>query len=453
MNNSKKLQPKGFIPLSGADIDTSRVKKLKIRITSKFFSRVYELKADNVTEYEKWVREMRKVAQKVPEKERESAVEARKEILSEHSRTVVLFDRSSVYGGKNAQLTKGKSIVQKKRKKEVSLEDFEILCVVGRGSFGKVMKVRDLDTGEIFAMKAIKKSAIVESNMVESTKNEQLIMRTIRHPFIVGLHYAFQSPERLYLVQDFLSGGELFWHLQQDTRFSVVKARFYSAEIFLGIEHLHNNNIIYRDLKPENIVLDSEGHAVLTDFGLSKTEVSNSSQTYTFCGTPEYLAPEILKGQGHGKEVDWWSFGIMLYTFLVGNAPFYSDNTMVMYQMIMSLGKLTFPDHVPQDAQNIIAKLLERTPEKRLTAEEIRKHPFYSAIDWTKLERKLVTPPFIPKNDDDDTKYFDTMFTDEDPRAESFVERNDNIQTFDEDFKSFAFNGRAKANSIMPKKK
>lgn len=159
-----------------------------------------------------------------------------------------------------------------------------------------------------------------------------------------------------------------------------------------------------------------------------------------------------MKGQGHGKEVDWWSFGIMLYTFLVGNAPFYSENTMVMYQMIMSLGKLTFPDYVSQDARNLITGLLERVPEKRFTAENIRAHPFFSSIDWNKLERKQVTPPFIPKTDDDDTKYFDTMFTDEDPRAESFVEKNSAIQNFEQDFKSFTFNSRQKANSILPSK-
>lgn len=252
--NMGVLQPKGFIPLSGADIDTSRIKKLKIKITSKFFSRVYELKADNVNDYEKWVREMRRASQ-INQKDRESALEIRKEIQDEHSKTVVLFDRDSIIHNtkneaNNPVLTKSKSVVQKKRKKEISLDDFEILCVIGRGSFGKVMKVRDLDTGEIFAMKAIKKAAIIESNMVESTRNEQLIMRSIRHPFIVGLHYAFQSPERLYLVQDFLSGGELFFHLQQEMRFSVAKARFYAAQIFLAIEHLHKNDIIYRDLKP-----------------------------------------------------------------------------------------------------------------------------------------------------------------------------------------------------------
>jgi serine/threonine protein kinase len=303
--SNNKLQPKGFIPLSGADIDTSRVKKLKIRITSQFFSRIYELKAENVNEYERWVREMRKATvenqSRTTQKERDEAAEARKEIQLERVKTIVLFDRSqlpptpedqpSAQERTMSKADKHKSIRQalQQKKRHVSLDDFEILCVIGRGSFGKVMKVRDLDTGEIFAMKAIKKASIIESNMLESTKNEQLIMATVRHPFIVGLHYAFQSPERLYLVQDFLSGGELFYHLQQETKFSVEKAKFYSAEIYLAIDHLHKMDIIYRDLKPENIVLDGQGHAVLTDFGLSKTKVSNSDQTYTFCGTPECM--------------------------------------------------------------------------------------------------------------------------------------------------------------------
>ncbi|KAL0476374.1 serine/threonine-protein kinase [Acrasis kona] len=440
--SSGEMKPKGFIPLSGAEIDTSRISKLKIKIDSKFFTRTYELKVDNAKDYEMWVKAMKAVTND-PNRGAD-AVEAKKEIEKESKNNKVLFDRQkSVQGG--SLMKKGSTFI--KRKKEISLNDFEILVVVGRGSFGKVMKVRDLDTGEIFAMKAIKKSTILESNMIESTKNEQLIMRTIRHPFIVALHYAFQTPERLYLVQDFLSGGELFWHLQQDQKFSMEKARFYSAEIFMAIEHLHNNDIIYRDLKPENIVLDQNGHAVLTDFGLSKTELSSKhgNQTYTFCGTPEYLAP----GAGHGKEVDWWSFGIMVYAFLMGHAPFYSDNTMKLYQMIMTTGRLAFPETLAPEAKDLITKLLDRDPETRLNAAGIRNHPFYQSIDWDKLELQEITPPFIPDNSDNDTKYFDTMFTDEDVRSESIVVAPSLSKKQHDDFDSMAY-VRSRGKSVKP---
>src|SRR3989338_7123511 len=249
-------------------------------------------------------------------------------------------------------------------------------------------------------------------------KAEKQILQEINHPFIVKLFYAFQTDEKLYLVLQFLPGGELFFHLKEETKFDVERAKFYAAQIVLAIEHLHKNDIIYRDLKPENVVLDSDGYVVLTDFGLAKTSISNATPTYTFCGTPEYLAPEILKGQGHAKAVDWWSLGILLYEMMVGLPPFYSENINEMYELILK-APLKFPSSVPADAQSLLKSLLEREEYKRLgggpsDGAEIRAHPFFKNINWDSLYHKDISAPLKPQlNDGNDTKYVDTEFTSE----------------------------------------
>ena len=190
---------------------------------------------------------------------------------------------------------------------DISIDSFKILKVIGRGSFGKVFLVQKKDSLEYFAMKTLKKDVILRRNQKINTQAERIILEKIRHPFIVRLHYAFQTPEKLYFVIDFLNGGELFYHLRREQRFSEDRTRFYAAEILLALECLHKNGVIYRDLKPENVLLDSEGHVKLTDFGLSKIREKNDELTYTFCGTPEYLAPEIIKNEGYSKEVDFWA--------------------------------------------------------------------------------------------------------------------------------------------------
>jgi len=213
---------------------------------------------------------------------------------------------------------------------EIGLEDFIILKVIGRGSFGKVYMVRKRSNDQVYAMKCLHKDLIIRTKQVDNTKAERDIMKKISHPFIVKLHYAFQTPEKLYFVTDFLNGGELFYHICNETRFPEDRARFYAAEILLALDHLHENGIIYRDLKPENVILDSEGHIRLTDFGLSKLGIKGkNSQTNTFCGTPEYLAPEIIKGNGHSCAVDFWSFGILVYEMISGINPFKNDKSRV----------------------------------------------------------------------------------------------------------------------------
>jgi len=296
---------------------------------------------------------------------------------------------------------------------KVSVNDFEPLAVVGKGAFGKVMQVRKKDSGEIFAMKALNKDLIEKENLIEHTMAEKSILQKIQHPFIVGLHYAFQTSDKLYLILDFLSGGELFFHLQREGKFEEARAKFYIAEIGLALGHVHSQNVIYRDLKPENTVLDRYGHICLTDFGLAKTNIQDST-AQTFCGTPEYLAPEFLMGGGHGKAVDWWSLGILLYEMLSGLPPFYSDNVNEMYELILQK-PLDFTEEFSPAAADLCTQLLERDPSKRLQdVEKFKAHPFFADVDWVKLFNRQVDPPFVP--DPSGLNNFDAEFTQERPR-------------------------------------
>eukprot|EP01116_Phalansterium_solitarium_P006319 TRINITY_DN18623_c0_g1_i1.p1 TRINITY_DN18623_c0_g1~~TRINITY_DN18623_c0_g1_i1.p1 ORF type:complete len:417 (-),score=86.55 TRINITY_DN18623_c0_g1_i1:265-1515(-) len=307
---------------------------------------------------------------------------------------------------------------KEKEPKRITQDDFELMAVVGKGSFGKVMQVKKKDTGEIFAMKVLKKESIIARKQVAHTRAEKSILQKIQHPFIVRLHYAFQTPEKLYMVMDYVNGGELFFHLKRAGRFSEERVRFYTAEISSAIAHLHSLGIVYRDLKPENILLNMAGHIQITDFGLSK-EI-NAEGTTTFCGTPEYLAPEVLKGQNHGQAVDWWSLGTLVYEMLTGLPPFYSQNINAMYQKILSFD-LKFPAYMSPDAQSLLSGLLQRDPDSRLGSgangfANIKQHPWFSVYDWAKLDRLEYEPPFKPLvNDIADTTQIDSFFTQERP--------------------------------------
>jgi len=297
----------------------------------------------------------------------------------------------------------------------VTLNDFELCKVIGRGSFGKVYLVRkktSTDAGCYFALKELKKKAVIERNQVEHTKAERCIMEKITHPFLMKLHYAFQDDVKLFFVMDFLTGGELFFHLKNEHKLDEDRTRFYAGEIVLGIGHLHTHNIIYRDLKPENILLDSEGHVKLTDFGLSKGGMGMGSTTNTFCGTPEYLAPEIVKNIPHTKDVDWWSLGILIYEMMAGVPPFYSENVHLMYKLIET-SPLRFkegPKWSPA-VRSLITKLLCRKPELRLghgpeDDKQIKHHSWFSSMDWEKMLAKQIPAPFRPSvTGTDDTVY------------------------------------------------
>lgn len=222
------------------------------------------------------------------------------------------------------------------QKQTISLEAFDIMKVIGKGSFGKVFLVREKSSKIIYAMKVLKKEYVIRKNQVEHTKTERNVLGKVNHPFIVGLNMAFQTSDKLFFVLDYCSGGELFFHLGKVGRFPEPRAKFYTAEIVLALEYVHGLGVVYRDLKPENVLLDSKGNVRLTDFGLSKEGVrDHSTGANSFCGTPEYIAPEVILRQGHGRAVDWWSTGALLFEMLAGLPPFYSKNREQMFEKIM----------------------------------------------------------------------------------------------------------------------
>ena len=304
----------------------------------------------------------------------------------------------------------------------ISIDDFNLLKVVGRGSFGKVYMAKRKSDGRIFAIKTLKKDFIIRNNQVSNTKIERDIMQQVSHPFVVKLHYSFQTSETLYFVTDFLNGGELFFHLCNEIRFSEDRARFYAAEIVLALQHLHANGIIYRDLKPENVLLDAEGHIKITDFGLSKIKHEEESLTNTFCGTPEYLAPEIILRTGHTFSVDWWSLGMLLYEMISGINPFkqYAMSGNRSRQEI--LRRVTDRDveilsGFSDEAADLLSGLLKRDPALRLDLPQIKAHAFFESIDWEAAEGRRVEPPFVPQvRSVTDVSQIDTDFTRERPQ-------------------------------------
>ncbi|KAK3628691.1 Serine/threonine-protein kinase [Elasticomyces elasticus] len=305
-------------------------------------------------------------------------------------------------------------------KKSFGPDDFEVLKLIGKGTFGQVFQVRKKDTRRIYAMKVLSKKVIIQKKEIQHTIGERNILvrtATTESPFIVGLKFSFQTTADLYLVTDYMSGGELFWHLQKEGRFVEERAKFYIAELILALRHLHQHNIVYRDLKPENILLDANGHIALCDFGLSKANLAKDDTTNTFCGTTEYLAPEVLLDeQGYTKMVDFWSLGVLVFEMCCGWSPFYAEDTQQMYKNI-AFGKVRFPrDALSQEGRNFVKGLLNRNPSHRLgakgDAEELMAHPFFHDIDWSALSRKLTQPPFKPKLKGElDTSNFDPEFT------------------------------------------
>ncbi|CAR29179.1 hypothetical protein ZYGR_0Z01000 [Zygosaccharomyces rouxii] len=304
------------------------------------------------------------------------------------------------------------------KNKSLSIDDFDLLKVIGKGSFGKVMQVKKKDTQKVYALKAVRKSYIVSKSEVTHTLAERTVLARVECPFIVPLKFSFQSQEKLYLVLAFINGGELFYHLQKEGRFDLSRARFYTAELLCALETLHGLDVIYRDLKPENILLDYQGHIALCDFGLCKLNMKDKDKTDTFCGTPEYLAPELLLGQGYSKIVDWWTLGVLLYEMLTGLPPYYDEDVPKMYKKILQ-EPLRFPDGFDHDAKDLLIGLLSRDPKRRLGyhgAEEIRSHPFFSQLSWKRLLMKGYIPPYKPPvSSAMDTSNFDQEFTREKP--------------------------------------
>uniref|UniRef100_A0A4W3J8J2 Serine/threonine-protein kinase Sgk1 n=1 Tax=Callorhinchus milii TaxID=7868 RepID=A0A4W3J8J2_CALMI len=271
---------------------------------------------------------------------------------------------------------------------------------------------------EFYAVKVLQKKAILKKKEEKHIMSERnVLLKNVKHPFLVGLHYSFQTADKLYFVLDYINGGELFYHLQRERCFLEPRARFYAAEIASALGYLHSLNIVYRDLKPENILLDHHGHIILTDFGLCKENIEPKGTTCTFCGTPEYLAPEVLHKQPYDRTVDWWCLGAVLYEMLYGLPPFYSRNTAEMYDNILNK-PLQLKPNISNAARELLEGLLQKDRTKRLGAKEdfneIKAHVFFSPINWVDLNAKKLMPPFNPNvSGPSDLQHFDPEFTEE----------------------------------------
>ncbi|KIK96623.1 hypothetical protein PAXRUDRAFT_825768 [Paxillus rubicundulus Ve08.2h10] len=330
------------------------------------------------------------------------------------------------------------------RAEPLTIEAFDLLKVIGKGSFGKVMQVRKKDTMRVYALKTIRKAHIASRpGEITHILAERTVLALVNNPFIVPLKFSFQNPDKLYLVMSFVNGGELFYHLQREGKFDQDRSRFYAAELLCALEHLHSFNVVYRDLKPENILLDYTGHIALCDFGLCKLNMSETEKTNTFCGTPEYIAPELLESQGYTKTVDWWTLGVLLYEMMTGLPPFYDENVNTMYQRILT-DPLLFPPDISPEAKSVMTGLLQRDPARRLGAnggEEIKKHPFFAKyVDWYLLLQKKIQPPFKPSVESVlDVANFDPDFTNEEAQ-DSVVEDSHLSETVQDQFKGFTYN-------------
>uniref|UniRef100_A0A8C9Z212 non-specific serine/threonine protein kinase n=1 Tax=Sander lucioperca TaxID=283035 RepID=A0A8C9Z212_SANLU len=320
---------------------------------------------------------------------------------------------------------------------------FQLLKVLGQGSYGKVFlvrKIRGVDRGQLYAMKVLKKATLKVRDRVRS-KMERDILAEVNHPFIVKLHYAFQTEGKLYLILDFLRGGDLFTRLSKEVMFTEEDVKFYLAELALALDHLHSLGIIYRDLKPENILLDEEGHIKITDFGLSKEAIDHDKRAYSFCGTIEYMAPEVVNRRGHTQSADWWSFGVLMFEMLTGSLPFQGKDRKETMALILK-AKLGMPQFLSPEVQSLLRALFKRNPANRLGAgpdgvEEIKRHRFFASIDWNKLYRREMRPPFKPTvGRPEDTFHFDPEFTSRTPTDSPGIPPSANTHQL---FRGFSF--------------
>ncbi|XP_034245062.1 atypical protein kinase C isoform X2 [Thrips palmi] len=311
--------------------------------------------------------------------------------------------------------------------RQYSIIDFDLIRVIGRGSYAKVLMVELKKTKRIYAMKVIKKALVTDDEDIDWVQTEKHVFETAsNHPFLVGLHSCFQTPSRLFFVIEFVRGGDLMFHMQRQRRLPEEHARFYSAEISLALNFLHEKGIIYRDLKLDNVLLDHEGHIKLTDYGMCKEGIRPGDTTSTFCGTPNYIAPEILRGEDYGFSVDWWALGVLLYEMLAGRSPFDiagasenpDQNTEdYLFQVILEK-TIRIPRSLSVKAASVLKGFLNKNPIDRLGChretgfQDITGHAFFKSIDWEALECRQVTPPFSPLvRSDIDSDNFDPQFT------------------------------------------
>ncbi|ULT89707.1 hypothetical protein L5515_008097 [Caenorhabditis briggsae] len=302
------------------------------------------------------------------------------------------------------------------KRDKITMEDFDFLKVLGKGTFGKVILCKEKREQKLYAIKILKKEVIIAREEVAHTMTENRVLQRCKHPFLTELKYSFQEQWHLCFVMEFANGGELFTHLRKCGTFPESRARFYGAEIVMAIGYLHLNNVVYRDMKLENLLLDKDGHIKIADFGLCKEEIKFGDKTSTFCGTPEYLAPEVLEDNDYGRCVDWWGVGVVMYEMMCGRLPFYSKDHNKLFELIM-VGDLRFPSKLSQEAKLLLQGLLVKDPAKRTgggseDAMEICRQDFFKSVDWEAMYRKEIEPPYKPNvNSETDTSYFDNEFT------------------------------------------
>ncbi|XP_063703591.1 RAC serine/threonine-protein kinase-like [Culicoides brevitarsis] len=360
-----------------------------------------------------WVEAIRNVANRLTEVDQTNQANSADmndvEMASIAAEDELLNEKFSVQGTSTGKIS---------GRKKVTLENFEFLKVLGKGTFGKVILCREKSTAKLFAIKILKKEVIIQKDEVAHTMSENRVLRSTNHPFLISLKYSFQTADRLCFVMQYVNGGELYFHLSRDRVFSEDRTRFYGAEIISALGYLHSQNIIYRDLKLENLLLDKDGHIKIADFGLCKEDITYGRTTKTFCGTPEYLAPEVLEDNDYGRAVDWWGTGVVMYEMLCGRLPFYNTDHEVLFKLIL-VEDVKFPRNISPEARSLLGGLLVKKPEERLGGgpddyREIQSHAFFASINWHDLVLKKITPPFRPQvTSDTDTRYFDTEFTGE----------------------------------------
>ena len=323
---------------------------------------------------------------------------------------------------------------------KVKIEDFTFIRLIGLGTYGKVFVATKKSNNKLYAVKVLNKNQFSNIKLKNNIKTERTLLEKLNYPFLMKLDYAFQTKKSLYLITPFMPGGELNYHIYKENYFDEKKAKFYSAEIILALNYLHEKNCIYRDLKPENIMIDENGHIKLTDFGLTKFCEDFSCKTKTLCGTPEYLAPEVLFEENYGIEVDWWSLGIIIYEMVSGYLPFKILPNEKINKKIYENKIKMFP-HFSNQVKDLIKKLLVINPRKRIGFEQIKNHQFFKDINWENLEFKKTEPPFIPNvNKSNLFKYFNT----EKELNEQYIEH----QQYLEDEKSIYNNNDLEFNNI-----
>ncbi|KAI3653487.1 hypothetical protein MP228_001434 [Amoeboaphelidium protococcarum] len=313
------------------------------------------------------------------------------------------------------------------------LKDFSIQRTLGTGSFGRVHLVQLRTTGEYLAMKVMKKSEVIRLKQLEHTMNEKKILDQIEHPFLINLLGSFQDTFNLYFIMEYVAGGELFSLLRRSQRFSNNVAKIYAAEVVLAFEYLHSKDIVYRDLKPENLLIGHDGHLKITDFGFAK---ACPDVTWTLCGTPDYLAPEIIQSKGYGKSVDWYALGVLIFEMLAGYPPFFDEDHVRLYEKIL-IGKVKYPSHFDPAAKDLVKHLLTADLSKRFGnlkngSEDIKRHKWFADMDWNKLLRKEISAPHIPHvKHPGDASNFDVYEEDPEPYG------REGIDPFAEKFATF----------------